>query len=216
MAKKSSPATEKKSPAKKKPAEKKAAEKKTAEKKGSVGKSTSTAGKKPAAKTAKATAAGAARKGTAAGKNRLVQDVTALLKKMDEDSLTFMKRQAEVIVSAGEYNEIRKKTLEALSHLETGTAVQYAPDDVTIERRDDSFFNIVVRGTSVFFNIDELRALTRLCHAASNPVDGSRRLITWFRRERGDFLKDCGIESASDPSLKRLHDIIVSTYKVRS
>ncbi len=135
---------------------------------------------------------------------------------MDEDSLTFMKRQAEVIVSAGEYNEIRKKTLEALSHLETGTAVQYAPDDVTIERRDDSFFNIVVRGTSVFFNIDELRALTRLCHAASNPVDGSRRLITWFRRERGDFLKDCGIESASDPSLKRLHDIIVSTYKVRS
>jgi len=152
----------------------------------------------------------------AGGTGGLVRDITAMLGKMNEDSLRFLKRQAEVLVSAAEYKDVRRQTLDALSRLEKGSNRRPAPNEVEIVRRDDSFFNIAVRGTRVFFNIDEMRALTKICHSATDAADGANRLFTWFNRERDDFLKDAGIKSAADPALLRLHEIIIATYKVKS
>ncbi len=147
---------------------------------------------------------------------KLVKEITALLGKMDEASLNFIKQQASVIVTAGEYEEIRKKTMDALSGLQRGTAEKTAPDAVSVVRKDDSFFNISVRGKAVFFNIDEMRALTKLCHAARNGADGARRLVVWFRRERADFLNETGIAGPADPALPKLWENIVTTYKVKA
>ncbi|WP_455382623.1 hypothetical protein [Salinispira pacifica] len=150
------------------------------------------------------------------GRAKLTKEITALLGKMDEPSLAFIKQQADVIVSAGEYEELRKKTMDALSSLEGKASAEYAPDSVAIDRRDDSFFNITVRGKRVFFNIDEMRALTKLCHAASESRDGAKRLLTWFRRERADFLNETGIQGTADPALGKLWETIITTYKVKA
>ena len=172
-------------------------------------------GKSPSAGSAPAKSRTPRRVGSVS-KAKMVKEITGLLDKMDEQSLAFIQQQANIIVTAKEYEEIRKKTMDALSTLEGARVVSTAADAVSIERKDDSFFNISVRGKPVFFNIDEMRALTKLCHAAPDGRAAARRLVAWMRRERADFLNETGIDGPGDPALPKLWETIVTTYKVKA
>jgi hypothetical protein len=87
--------------------------------------------------------------------------------------------------------------------------------EVLIVRRSETSFFIHISGRKQFFNLDEMRQITRVCHAAEDEVDGARRLHRWLKKERDDVLKDTGIESPRDARLQELHGIVVSTYTTR-
>ncbi len=88
--------------------------------------------------------------------------------------------------------------------------------DVSIVRRSETSFFVHISGRKQFLNLDEMRQVTRICHAASDEVDGARRLHRWLKRERDDVLKDAGIESSRDSRLQELHGLVVSTYTTRA
>ncbi len=169
---------------------------------------------KPAAKKGRATSRPKVKAPN--GKPALVKQITAFLGKMDEAGLKFLKQQAEIIITAGEFEEVRRKTMSALSQLQGAPAETTAPDAASVERVDDSFFNISIRGKRVFFNINELRAITKVCHASPDGKQAARRLVAWFARERADFLSETGIQGPADPALPKLWQTIVNTYKVKA
>jgi hypothetical protein len=86
---------------------------------------------------------------------------------------------------------------------------------VTIERTPDDFFIIQLDAVRIFFNKQEMREITRHCHAAGNAHDAARRLFKWFERERSDLLVDAGINSEKNPYLLDLYENVVSTYKLK-
>jgi len=159
-------------------------------------------------------------------------EIEELLDRLDEESLRFLKRQAEIIIYTGELSEARRKAADAARTLtrgrSAGEANQKEPGaegsaadgaaeepqaSVTITRRGETSFFVTVTGTRVFFNRDEMRSMTRIAHGADAAADGARRLHRWLARERSDFLKDTGAERPGDPRLQELWRVIVSTYK---
>jgi hypothetical protein len=88
--------------------------------------------------------------------------------------------------------------------------------EVLIVRRSETSFFIHISGRKQFFNLDEMRQITRICHAAKDGVDGARRLHRWLKKERDDVLKDTGIESPRDSRLQELHGIVISNYTTRT
>ncbi|NBC30120.1 MAG: hypothetical protein GVY29_09050 [Spirochaetes bacterium] len=152
-------------------------------------------------------------------------EIEAILEKLSEDSLRFLKQQAEILLYNSELAEARRKIAEVARDDEAGEAgseesgasegTEATPREppVKITRRSETSFLITVTGTRVFFNRQEMRELTRIAHAAGDAADGARRLHRWLARERSDFLKDTGAARAGDPRLAELWSVIVSTYK---
>ncbi|MFO7782181.1 MAG: hypothetical protein R6W94_11200 [Spirochaetia bacterium] len=158
-------------------------------------------------------------------------ELEAILDKLGEESLRFLKQQAEILHHNSKLADARRKIIEAAKAAEAANAADAASEEpaardgenteqaarpeppVSISRRSETSFLINVTGTRVFFNRQEMRELTRIAHAASGAADGARRLHRWLARERSDFLKDTGTERAGDPRLAELWSVIVSTYK---
>jgi hypothetical protein len=154
----------------------------------------------------------------------LRKDLAALCKKLDEESLKFLKSQAQTLlhnlqietawrdekIQAAEAASSRKKRMPASSP-------QTAPPDrgVRIEQTGAITFNIYIGKARGFFNKEELRSLTRITHASGGVPEGAKRLYAWFTKERKDFLIDTGIAAAHDPSLAELYDLILRTYTVK-
>jgi len=97
------------------------------------------------------------------------------------------------------------------------------PDfSVLIERTEDDFFVIQMDQARVFFNIQELREITAICHSAANSkaanpqAAGMKRLFKWFEKERSDLLADAGVDSERSPYLAELYELVLSTYKLKS
>jgi len=155
----------------------------------------------------------------------LCKEIADVCKLLDEESLMFLKRQADVLLHNKRVEKLREEsqtpteTRVQVSSPRTTPAQPAQPkqpetSSVRVERTSDFTFNIWVGKKKVFFNKDEMRSLAKICHAAENPVEGGKRLFAWFRRERTDFIIDTDLDGSSSPLLAQLCDIIVNTYKV--
>jgi hypothetical protein len=60
-----------------------------------------------------------------------------------------------------------------------------------------------------------MRQIVRVCHAASDETDASKRLYNWFYKNRRDLLVDCMVESSGDPHLTHLYHKVIKTYKLK-
>lgn len=155
-------------------------------------------------------------------KQLLVKDLTTLFDELDEPGLEFLKHQAEVLLHNARIEEVRKKAaqfaegLPGDEHQKTnGAPHPQVNRDVRIEKTDHNFFNVFVGRNRIFFNRDEMKMLTKICHASASVSEATTRLYRWFERERKDFLNDTGIERAGHPALAELYEIIIHTYKVK-
>lgn len=148
----------------------------------------------------------------------LIDEIGKLLQRLDLQALEFIKRQAEILSVTEELARSRKEMITALERvssaepLPAARTAEPAPPAVAVERKQENAFFIRAYGKKVFFNRTEMRELARLAHAAQNESDGARRLYTWLKRERNDFLVDTGVAGPVDPALKVLWGQIVSTY----
>lgn len=151
----------------------------------------------------------------------LRKEIADVCKLLDAEGLMFIKRQADVLLHNSRVEKLRQEAAEkAAAQGEENTppaparpAPEAADRSVKIEQTGSVTFNIYVGKKRVFFNRDEMRAITKICHG--DDAEGGQRLFAWFKKERGDFLLDTEIGSASSPVLSELRSLIVSTYKVK-
>jgi hypothetical protein len=83
-----------------------------------------------------------------------------------------------------------------------------------VEKGGTSFVIVINRARN-FFDINEMRSLVQMCHAARNEVDAAVRMYTWFQGRRKDVLIDTEIVNAADPALKTIYHYLVTHYSIK-
>ncbi len=156
-------------------------------------------------------------------KRQLIAEIRGKLKELGEEDLQFLVKQVDVLLfnkGVREANQRlvetsrRKKPAEAAG--KTARKVELFKRGVEIrERSGGEFFVIVVDGSGVFFNLEEMRCIAGICRSAESERVSAERLFRWFRKERSDFLKDGGIADSASPSLLELHRLVISRYTVK-
>lgn len=149
-------------------------------------------------------------------REQIIAEVVEIARELDDAGLDLLLEQAKVVRYKGQIEEFNRQLNTAAAKAADRRRAANTPDyRVAIERNDD-YFIIQMDDQRIFFNLDEMRELTRISHKAKDPAAGARLLFRWFEAERSDLLADAGINSARSPYLFELYEIIVSTYKVKS
>ena len=154
----------------------------------------------------------------------LVQTLHDLISELDEEGVQFLIHQARVLLYNRQVKEINKK----IASSKTGASKKKSagapvaaqrphsePGIEIVERGDGKHFFIVVRGFRIYFTLDEMKKLVKICHVAHDTSDATGRLYNWFKRFRSDFLVDGDIASSRNPHLDDLYRQLISTYKVQ-
>jgi hypothetical protein len=157
-------------------------------------------------------------------KEALLHTLTDLISELDGEEIQFLIHQAQVLQYNKQVRERNKNIADSQSadsskmSGKTGKASKQPPKQPgveIVERGEGKHFFIVVRGFRIYFTLDEMRKLVKICHAAGDAADAAHRLYNWFKRFRSDFLVDGDIGSATHPYLSDLYGKLISTYKVQ-
>jgi len=158
-------------------------------------------------------------------KNRkeLIQLLQELISELDGEGIQFLIHQAQVLqynkqvreinikIAASKSDDSKKKSTRGNSLSESP---RQHPGIEIVERGDGKHFFIVVRGFRIYFTLEEMKKLVKICHVAHDASDATGRLYNWFKRFRSDFLVDGDIGSAGNPYLDDLYRKLISTYRV--
>ena len=149
-------------------------------------------------------------------RTEILSEIVSIAQRLEDDNLELLLEQAKVVEYKGKIEKFNRRINVAAREAIDARRQAAEPDyHVHIERTEDDFFIIVLDDARVFFNINELRALTKICHKAKDVSAAKRMLFRWFEEERSDLLADTGISSNRNPYLSELYEVIVGTYKVR-
>jgi hypothetical protein len=145
-----------------------------------------------------------------------MSQIVSIAEGLDDDGLELLLNQAKTVEFKGKIENFNQRlNVAAQEAVEARREAGRPAYNVSVERTEDDFFIIQMDQVRVFFNINEMREMTRICHKSKDQQTGARRLFRWFERERSDLLADAGINTERSPYLTELYDIIVSTYKVK-
>jgi len=151
-------------------------------------------------------------------KTELVQVLHDLISDLDEEEVRFLIRQAQVL----RYNRQVRAVNETITASKAGSDTKKKSRGSTkqhdveiVERGDGKHFFIVVRGFRIYFTLDEMKKLVKICQVAGDASDATVRLYNWLKRFRSDFLVDGNIGSAGNPYLADLYRKLIDSYKVQ-
>jgi len=145
-----------------------------------------------------------------------VREIVEIAQRVDESGLRILLDAARAVETKGKIEKFNRELNVSAQRAASRRRELARPEyQVQIERTKDDFFIIQLDVQRVFFNRQEMREITRLCHAAKDAADGARRMFRWFEKERSDLLADAGINSERNPYLIELYHVVVSTYTVK-
>lgn len=145
-----------------------------------------------------------------------MKQIVAIAERLDANNFQKLADAAHALETKGKIEQFNRELNVAADRAARRRREASAPEyRVTIERTPDDFFIIQLDTARIFFNKQEMREITRHCHAAANAHDAARRLFKWFERERSDLLTDAGINSDRNPYLIDLYERVISTYKLK-
>ncbi len=151
---------------------------------------------------------------------KLLKTLTDLAKQMEEDGLTLMIEQAELVLYKMKLIKRNKELESKQSKLDKPIEKYSPPSDKTnleiVEADDDSHFIFVINRERNFFSLDEMKKIVKLCHVAENEKDGAERLYNWFERNRMDVINNTEIDGINDEALVTIYNGIIKSYTVKS
>ena len=158
-------------------------------------------------------------------KTELVQVLHDLISELEEEEVRFLVRQAQVLrynrkvravnetIKASKSGSDAKKKSRGSAKSPQSRSKQHEVE--IVERGDGKHFFIVVRGFRIYFTLDEMKKLVKICQVADDASDATIRLYNWLKRFRSDFLVDGSIGSAGNPYLVDLYRKLIASYKVQ-
>jgi hypothetical protein len=151
-------------------------------------------------------------------REKLIDEISALMTELENQDLVFLKEQAGVL----DYN--RKVRLKREAQPESGgseadkgafTVKNSATElqEVRIEQTERAkFFHICVVKVRLFMDSSEIRALFQIASAAGSPEEAGPRLFRWFKKERSDVLSEVYIPDGKSPVLKDLYQALLESF----
>ncbi|MBB6480130.1 hypothetical protein [Spirochaeta isovalerica] len=145
---------------------------------------------------------------------KMISEISSVLKKLDLESLAFIREQAGVLLYNMEVRERNKENRELSQQNES--LIHNSPEkDQAIyfeQLKNGKFFNLCIGKEHIFMDYKEIKALLKIASAAENPSQGALRLYNWFKRERKDVLIDAHIGSASHRALLSIYRELLDTF----
>jgi hypothetical protein len=146
-----------------------------------------------------------------------VKEMVGIAERIDDGGREILLNAARAVETKGKIETFNRELNVVADRAARKRRELAAPEyQVLIERTEDDFFIIQLDSARIFFNRQEMREITRFCHAAESPANGARRMFRWFEKERSDLLVDAGINSEKSPYLINLYEQVIATYKVKS
>ncbi|MBN1696275.1 MAG: hypothetical protein JW881_02070 [Spirochaetales bacterium] len=152
-------------------------------------------------------------------RSRLEKQLKDLLKKIDEDGLIFLLKQANVIIHNMQVDKLNREIVE-YEQKRTKKPVRgkrktkaARAEDVMIEStgRGKSFI-ITLNNARKIFSLPEMKTIVGICRSSGNRPDACKRLYHWFYTNRSDVIADGGLRGAGDPLLARLYTDVLNTF----
>ncbi len=150
-----------------------------------------------------------------AANTKLISQLQTMIKDLNEHGLKILITQAQVLLHnmkvVESINE-RKKNPEKIK--DKGIISNKTSIDVK-EAEDNSYFIIIINGARLFFSLEQMKMLVKICHSSGNEKEGSFHLYNWFSKNRRDVLDDAKIYGAADQALATIYKFIISKYAVK-
>jgi hypothetical protein len=152
-----------------------------------------------------------------AEKRKLYARLNSLIEDLHEEDMEFLVSQAEIL-------DHNRKIKEKIAAGEEHSGLK--PEDFELKKPDrsradiiegegENHFIIAGAGVRKFFDIQEMRKLVKLCHAAADKKDAASRLYNWFDKNRRDYINDAEISGPGDLFLGAIYEKILQTYTVK-
>ena len=149
--------------------------------------------------------------GRTSKKIQLLDELKKISSVMIEEDLTTLIRNARILSHNREVlNSVGKRTAagEGRKNYERNVQIE--------EAADLSYFLINFYNYQNFFSREEMRKIVKMCHASADKTAAAAQLFNWFKHERSDVTKNTGLDSAKDPILGILYDLVINKYSVKS
>lgn len=151
-------------------------------------------------------------------KDELIKELSDMIKDIDEEGLIFLIQQANVLLYNKRVEEINRK-IAGMKVEKTTRKTTTQPQDYAVdieETKDGKYFYIILNNSRVFFTLEEMKKLVKICHVSEDERDASERLYNWFSRNRKDLLIDGQIGDSNNPFLANIYSYIINKYKVKN
>lgn len=151
-------------------------------------------------------------------KDELIKELSDMIKDIDEEGLIFLIQQANVLLYNKRVEEINRK-ITGMKVQKTTRKTTTQPQDYAVyieETKDGKYFYIILNNSRVFFTLEEMKKLVKICHVSEDERDASERLYNWFSRNRKDLLIDGQIGDSNNPFLANIYSYIINKYKVKN
>lgn len=140
-----------------------------------------------------------------------IKAINDVLKKLDEESLVFLYKQAKVLLHNMEAAKLQAEFAE-IDVKASATRAKGKDTLEVIEADDLRHFIFVINGARNFLSRDEMKKIVKLCHSAGSLSNGMRMLYDWCAHNRKDIIMDTGIEGRHDKALETMYNYIVNHY----
>jgi flagellar motility protein MotE (MotC chaperone) len=149
-------------------------------------------------------------------RERLVEEIESLLEELSEEDLSFLLRQAAVLVHNKKVDELNERM--AFAESENPEAAKTRPErvhKVFFDRagKRGHFFLQVGNARSIMDEA-EVMALVRIAAKAPTQKAAADRLYRWFEENRDDILMESGLEKTG-ADMKALCLCLKSDFAIR-
>ena len=140
-------------------------------------------------------------------RDKLLEELQAAARDIDEEGLVFLIDQANILLHNARVRELEeKRAAEPPSDTpRAGTAARVRAVHAGLDQAaDGKAFFLVLGDQRKSLSRAELNAILGICHTAPDTAEAARRLYAHLGRERRDILADAGITGASSALLAAL------------
>lgn len=148
-------------------------------------------------------------------KTKLQNELKELIKKVDEEGLIFLIKQANVIVYNMQVDKVNNMQTQKGGKNKAKNKSTYDSIEI-IAGENNSNFIIRIDTTRKFFTVEDFRSMVKICQLDVSEIEKGPRLFRWLMNERKDFLIDNNIRDGNDPNLIKLIEMIKGRYKTAS
>jgi hypothetical protein len=138
------------------------------------------------------------------GRDKLLDELAAAARDIDEEGLVFLIEQANVLLHNARVRELEEKRSAAQPASPAPPSARKAPSASIDTSADGKAFFLVLGDVRKSLSRAELNQILGICHASPDALEAARRLYTHLGRERRDILVDASIGGATSPLLVAL------------
>ena len=158
----------------------------------------------------------AKRKREPAQRERLTQQLTEAIEKINAEGLLFLLEQAQVLIHNAQIDRLNKERAELAVTEPQGQKMTTTAGGAAVEEtRGGKTFFLVLNGARKIMTVDELRQLVRICYTAESKNAAMSQMYRVMAKERADILGDAGIPGPSAHVLGELFDVLRGKFKLK-